>query len=185
MLTSEAARGVANEASTPLRLKSNGPRTPNARQGPSDWTSAGTSAVSHTIDVSAGVRVAEKNGPRVAHAGIASDWRRRQIAYEPGIRSSVSGRVAARATDSAPPSSTAASTCRAALRARAAAPSTPAASTPFSDARAPSPYEHGLAAGARRGAGREAGRGPGGEELVRRAAAAGGRRGGARRPAPS
>jgi len=45
------------------------------------------------MEVSAGVRVAEKNGPLVAHAGSAAERSRRQIAYEPAIRSSVSRRA--------------------------------------------------------------------------------------------
>src|SRR5882757_1688560 len=89
MLIPAVANGVANAARTPVMLKSSGPRTANIDQGASAFTPGGRAATSHTADNSAGVRVTEKNSPCMTQGGSGSPCAHRQIAYEPGTRSSV------------------------------------------------------------------------------------------------
>lgn len=92
MLIPAFARGVVNPANTPVMFRSNGPRTASTDHGPSDVIPEGTAATSHTADTSSGVRVTEKNVPCMAQEGSDSSAAQRQIAYEPGRRSSVSPR---------------------------------------------------------------------------------------------
>src|SRR5215208_519368 len=80
MPTSLSASGTATDASTPVSPNSNGPSTSRARQPRSQVVPAGTRSSGQTTDISPAVRVTQKNGAPVAHAGISESGSSRQTA---------------------------------------------------------------------------------------------------------
>src|SRR5215218_5074827 len=80
MPTSLSASGTATDASTPVSPNSNGPSTSRARQPRSQVVPAGIRPSGQTTDSSPAVRVTQKNGAPVAHAGISESGSSRQTA---------------------------------------------------------------------------------------------------------
>src|SRR5215207_3767194 len=80
MPTSLSASGTATDASTPVSPNSNGPSTSRARQPRSQVVPAGTRSSGQIADSSPAVRVTQKNGAPVAHAGISESGSSRQTA---------------------------------------------------------------------------------------------------------
>jgi len=89
-----SARGAASADKTPISDKTKGPLTLKTRHPGWDRTPTGTRESSLTMESSSPVRVTEKKGPCVAHAGIGASATSREIAKRSGRRVSSKWRAA-------------------------------------------------------------------------------------------